>query len=126
MENENPYVGCFTSLLELVTAVEKLPKTIDYLTVPTSYNMLGGSDAKLKWSDTLAEEVMDIMLKGILKSDDYVAKTAIDKKAIIDKYYLRSYMAFDHETSPYYIQYSTPEIRDFGNSMRNGDFGPLD
>ena len=117
----------FSKFEDLIKAVSKLPSTIEYLKVPISFNTLGGSEVKIYWSENLAEEVKELMESGILSSKYYLESISEDKKCVIDEYYLSSYCGNSHpETDAYYIHYKNVYMRNFGEAMRNGDFGPLD
>jgi hypothetical protein len=111
------YAAECDTLEELITAINRLPDTIDYIKVQRSLQHFQPPSTVLKWSKNLGEKSKEIINKA-LEEEDFWGK--------VNKFYLNSYYGEGKKDHPYYVNLDSDKSRDFGNKMRNGKFGSLD
>tara|TARA_R110000824_G_scaffold139354_1_gene304394 strand:+ start:19 stop:447 length:429 start_codon:yes stop_codon:yes gene_type:complete len=114
----NPYEVKVDNYKELLAAVNKLPDTIDEITVPTEIQMFNPSKIVFNpakqsdWKERVKQLIMSLARRGEVLS-----------------YSLSSYFGTgnkDYDTHPYYISLELPGSKEFGERMRSGEHGSLD
>ena len=114
----NPYEVQTDNYKEIVDAIDKLPDTIDEITIPTEIQMFNPATEKLypnKDSDWKSR--VKKMVLGLLRRGDILSWS-------LNSYYGTANK--EYETHPYYISYKLPGSKEFGERMSSGDYGSLD
>lgn len=114
----NPYEYQTNDYRDLIKAVEKLPDTIDELTIPTEIQMFNPSnivfnpDRQSDWKERVKKIIIALARRGEILS-----------------YSLNSYFGTgnkDYDKHPYYISLELPGSKKFAERMRSGEHGSLD
>ena len=114
----NPYEHQTKDYKDLIKAIDKLPDTIEGLTLPTEIQMFNPTTEKLnpmidnKWKKRAKDMVLAMTRRGDILS-----------------YSLSSYFGTgnkDYASHPYYISLELPGSKEFGERMRSGEHGSLD
>jgi len=114
----NPYEIETDNYKELLDAIDKLPDTIDEITVPTEIQLFNPANTVFNpmrhpdWK----KRVKDIML-------------AMRRRGNILSYSINSYYGTgnkDYDKHPYYISFELPGSKEFAERMRSGEHGSLD
>ena len=114
----NPYEHKTKDYRDLIKAIDKLPDTIDGLTLPTEIQMFNPTTEKLNPTidNDWKKRAKDIVL-------------AMTRRGDILSYSLSSYFGTgdkDYGKHPYYISFELPGSKEFGERMRSGEHGSLD
>ena len=114
----NPYEHKTKDYRDLIKAIDKLPDTIDGLTLPTEIQMFNPTTEKLNpmIDNDWKKRAKDIVL-------------AMTRRGDIMSYSLSSYFGTvnkDYDKHPYYISLELPGSKEFGERMRSGEHGSLD
>lgn len=113
----NGYSAECDSLKELITAVKKLPSTIEFINVQCSLSNFNPESIKLNWSNDLAS-MCEVIIDEALQEQD--------RFGLVDKFYLNSYYGEGKEDHCYYIKLESDKSRDFGQKMSSGYYGRTD
>jgi hypothetical protein len=105
------------SLEELLEAIKRLPKTIEYLKVQSSLQHFNPACVKLEWKKNLKDISEIIIEEALQEQEDF---------GYVDKFYLNSYFGEGGKKDPYYISLSSEPSREFGRKMASGHYGKLD
>ena len=114
----NPYELKTNNYKEILDAVDKLPETIEEITVPTEIQMFNpgktvfNPDRHSDWRERVKKIIVALMRRGDIMS-----------------YSLSSYFGTgnkDYDKHPYYISLELPGSKEFGERMRSGEHGSLD
>ena len=114
----NPYELKTDNYKEILDAVDKLPDTIDEITIPTEIQMFNpgkivfNPDRHSDWKERVKKIIVALMRRGDIMS-----------------YSLSSYFGTgnkDYDKHPYYISLELPGSKEFGERMRSGEHGSLD
>ena len=114
----NPYELETDNYIDLIKAIDKLPDTIDEITVPTEIQMFNPSkmvfnpDRQSDWKERVKKIIVALARRGDILS-----------------YSLSSYFGTgnkDYDKHPYYISLELPGSKEFAERMRSGEHGPLD
>ena len=114
----NPYELETDNYIDLIKAIDKLPDTIDEITVPTEIQMFNPSkivfnpDRQSDWKERVKKIIIALARRGEVLS-----------------YSLSSYFGTtnkDYDKHPYYIGLELPGSKEFGERMRSGEYGSLD
>jgi len=114
----NPYELKTANYKEILDAVDKLPDTIDELTIPTEIQMFNPAqivfnpDRHKDWKEKVKKIIIALMRRGDILS-----------------YSLSSYFGTgnkDYDKHPYYISVELPGSKEFAERMRSGEHGALD
>ena len=114
----NPYELKTNNYKEILDAVDKLPETIEEITVPTEIQMFNpgktvfNPDRQKDWKERVKKIIIALMRRGDILS-----------------YSLSSYFGTgnkDYDKHPYYISLELPGSKEFGERMRSGEHGSLD
>ena len=114
----NPYELKTDNYKEILDAVDKLPETIDEITVPTEIQMFNpgkmvfNPDRQSNWKERVKKIIVALARRGDILS-----------------YSLSSYFGTgnkDYDKHPYYISLELPGSKEFGERMRSGEHGSLD
>ena len=114
----NPYEVKTNNYKEIVDAIDKLPDTIDELTIPTEIQMFNPAqtvfnpDRQRDWKEKVKKIIVALARRGDILS-----------------YSLRSYFGTgnkDYDKHPYYISFELPGSKEFAERMRSGEHGSLD
>jgi len=114
----NPYELKTDNYKEILDAVDKLPETIDEITVPTEIQMFNpgkivfNPDRQKDWKERVKKIIVALVRRGDILS-----------------YSLSSYFGTgnkDYDKHPYYISLELPGSKEFGERMRSGEYGSLD
>ena len=114
----NPYELKTDNYKEILDAVDKLPETIDEITVPTEIQMFNpgkmvfNPDRQSDWKERVKKIIVALARRGDILS-----------------YSLSSYFGTgnkDYDKHPYYISLELPGSKEFGERMRSGEHGSLD
>ena len=114
----NPYEVETDNYKEIVAAIDKLPDTIDELTIPTEIQMF--NPAKIVFNPDRQKDWKERVKKIIV---------ALARRGDILSYSLSSYFGTtnkDYDKHPYYISLELPGSKEFGERMRSGEYGSLD
>tara|TARA_R110000824_G_scaffold35234_1_gene110694 strand:+ start:2716 stop:3144 length:429 start_codon:yes stop_codon:yes gene_type:complete len=114
----NPYEHKTKDYRDLIKAIDKLPDTIDGLTLPTEIQMFNPTTEKLNPTidNDWKKRAKDIVL-------------AMTRRGDILSYSLSSYFGTvnkDYGNHPYSISFELPGSKEFGERMRSGEHGSLD
>ena len=114
----NPYELQTDNYKEILDAVDKLPDTIESLTIPMEVAMFNprqetyAPNKDSDWRGRVKKMVLGLLRRGDIKS-----------------YSLSSYFGTgnkDYDKHPYYISLELPGSKEFGERMRSGEHGSLD
>ena len=114
----NPYEVKVNNYTELLDAVNKLPDTIESITIPTEVQIFNPNTEKLypnndsSWKERVKQLIISLARRGEVLT-----------------YSLSSYFGTsdkDYETHPYYIGVELPGSKKFAERMRSGEHGALD
>ena len=114
----NPYELKTNNYKEILDAVDKLPETIEEITVPTEIQMFNpgktvfNPDRQKDWKERVKKIIIALMRRGDILS-----------------YSLSSYFGTgnkDYDKHPYYISLELPGSNEFAERMRSGEHGSLD
>ena len=114
----NPYEVSVDNYVELLNAVNKLPDTIESITIPTEVQIFNPGTEKLypnnddDWKERVKQLVMSLARRGEVLT-----------------YSLSSYFGTsdkDYDSHPYHISVELPGSNDFAERMRSGEHGSLD
>ena len=114
----NPYDIQTNNYKELLDAIDKLPDTIDEITVPTEIQLFNP-----------ATTVFNPMRQPDWKKRIKDIVIAMRRRGDILSYSLSSYYGTtnkDYGKHPYYISLELPGSKEFGERMRSGEHGSLD
>ena len=114
----NPYEVETDNYKEIVAAIDKLPDTIDELTIPTEIQMF--NPAKIVFNPDRQSDWKERVKKIIV---------ALARRGDILSYSLSSYFGTtnkDYDKHPYYISLELPGSKEFAERMRSGEYGSLD
>ena len=114
----NPYELKTVNNKELLDAVDKLPDTIDEITIPTEIQMF--NPAKIVFNPDRQKDWKERVKKIIV---------ALARRGDILSYSLSSYFGTgnkDYDKHPYYISFELPGSKEFAERMRSGEYGSLD
>ena len=114
----NPYEVKTDNYKELLDAVDKLPDTIDELTIPTEIQMF--NPANIVFNPDRHKDWKKRVKKIIV---------ALTRRGDILSYSLSSYFGTgnkDYDKHPYYISVELPGSKEFAERMRSGAHGSLD
>ena len=114
----NPYEHKTKDYMDLIKAIEKLPDTIDGITIPTEIQMFNPTTEKIYPSSDRdwKERVKKIIV-------------ALARRGEVLTYSLSSYFGTgnkDYDNHPYYIGVELPGSKKFAERMRDGEHGALD
>lgn len=120
-EHGNPTeksLGIVTSNLEeLIDAIHRLPDIIGKLSVQTDLNLFNPSRIVLSTKDRNWKNQAEKLVRNTLSTP---------KGQTYDKFVLGGYYGDKDPTGGYYIQYSSPKIRQLDKEISSGKYGPLD
>tara|TARA_R110002050_G_scaffold187559_1_gene321927 strand:- start:400 stop:828 length:429 start_codon:yes stop_codon:yes gene_type:complete len=114
----NPYEVKVNNYTELLDAVNKLPDTIESITIPTEVQIFNPSTEKIypndngSWKERVKQLVMSLARRG-----EVVTYSISSYFGTSDKNY---------DTHPYYIGVELPGSKKFAKRMRDGEHGALD
>ena len=114
----NPYEVKVNNYTELLDAVNKLPDTIESITIPTEVQIFNPSTEKIypndngSWKERVKQLVMSLARRG-----EVVTYSISSSFGTSDKNY---------DTHPYYIGVELPGSKKFAKRMRDGEHGALD
>ena len=114
----NPYEYQTTNYMDLIKAVEKLPNTIEEITIPTEIQMFNPSkivfnpQRQSDWKERLKKSIISLMRRGEILSWSLSSYFGTSNK--------------EYEKHPYYISYELPGSKDFAERMSSGYHGSLD
>ena len=114
----NPYDIQTNNYKELLDAIDKLPDTIDEITVPTEIQLFNP-----------ATTVFNPMRQPDWKKRIKDIVIAMRRRGDILSYSLSSYYGTtnkDYDKHPYYISFELPGSKEFAERMRSGEHGSLD
>ena len=114
----NPYEVETDNYKEIVAAIDKLPDTIDELTIPTEIQMF--NPAKIVFNPDRQKDWKERVKKIIV---------ALARRGDILSYSLSSYFGTgnkNYDKHPYYISLELPGSKEFAERMRSGEYGSLD
>jgi len=114
----NPYEHKTKDYMDLIKAIDKLPDTIEGLTLPTQIQMFNPTTEKLN-------PIIDNNWKKRAKN----MVMAMTRRGDILSYSLSSYYGTtdkDYDKHPYYISFELPGSKEFGERMGSGEHGSLD
>jgi hypothetical protein len=114
----NPYEVETDNYKEIIDAIDKLPNTIEELSIPVEIQLFNPQTEKIKpdMDNKWKKRVKDIIL-------------AMRRRGNILSYTLNSYYGTgdkDYHKHPYYISFELPGSEEFGERMRSGAHGSLD
>ena len=114
----NPYEIETSKIEEIFDALDKLPDTIDEITVPTEIQLFNPANTVFNpsrqsdWRDRIKQILIALRRRGDILS-----------------YSLNSYYGTtnkDYDKHPYYISFELPGSKEFAERMRSGEHGSLD
>ena len=114
----NPYEHHTKDYRDLIKAIDKLPDTIDEITIPTEIQMF--NPAKIVFNPDRQSDWKERVKKIII---------ALARRGEILSYSLSSYFGTgnkDYHEHPYYIGVELPGSKEFAERMRSGAHGSLD
>ena len=114
----NPYEHHTKDYRDLIKAIDKLPDTIDEITIPTEIQMF--NPAKIVFNPDRQSDWKERVKKIII---------ALARRGEILSYSLSSYFGTgnkDYHKHPYYIGVELPGSKEFAERMRSGAHGSLD
>ena len=114
----NPYELKTDNYKEALNAIDKLPDTIEELSIPTEIQLFNPSTEKLYPSTDKSwkRRAKDIII-------------AMTRRGDILSYSINSYFGTvnkDYDKHPYYISFELPGSKEFAERMRSGEHGSLD
>ena len=114
----NPYELETDNYKEMVEVIDKLPETIEALTIPTEIQMFNPTTEKLYPSrDKNWKERAKKMILGLLRRGDILSYSLNSYFGTADK---------EYDKHPYYISVELPGSKEFAERMRSGEHGSLD
>jgi len=114
----NPYEFKTKNHNELLDAIDKLPNTIEELSIPIEVQLFNPRTEKIKpgIDNRWKERIKDIVL-------------AMRRRGDIELYSINSYYGTvdkNYDKHPYYISFKLPGSDEFAERMRSGAHGSLD
>ena len=114
----NPYEHHTKDYRDLIKAIDKLPDTIDEITMPREIQMF--NPAKIVFNPDRQKDWKERVKKIIV---------ALARRGDILSYSLSSYFGTgnkNYDKHPYYISLELPGSKEFAERMRSGEYGSLD